>query len=84
MPPVTEISERSKSVDGSLKEKEIAGVSLSPKLVLLELMLMVGTNVSMTKYTRLLGSAPSSLALPAASENLKFSTHTDPCAVLFG
>ena len=49
VPPDTEISDKSKSVDGSLKEKVMVGDSLIPKLILEALMLIVGAKVSMTK-----------------------------------
>ena len=49
VPPDTEISDKSKSVDGSLKEKVMVGDSLIPKLILEALMLIVGAQVSMTK-----------------------------------
>ena len=76
------MSARAKSVDVSLKVKVISAVSVALRVALLDVRAMVGVTVSMLKDTRLFESAPSALALPAASVNLVLATLTEPEVVL--
>ena len=76
------MSARAKSVAVSLKVKVINAVSLALSDALSAETAMVGVIVSMVNDTRLLESAPSALALPAASVNLVLATLTDPGVVL--
>ena len=76
------MSARAKSVAVSLKVKVINAVSLALSDALSAETAMVGVIVSMVNDTRLLESAPSALALPAASVNLVLATLTEPEVVL--
>ena len=76
------MSARAKSVDVSLKVKVTSAVSPDLSAALSAETAMVGVIVSMVNDTRLLESAPSALALPAASVNLVLATLTDPGVVL--
>ena len=77
------MSATAKSVAVSLKVKVINAVSLALSDALSAETAMVGVIVSMVNDTRLSESAPSALALPAASVNLVLATLTEPAVVLF-
>ena len=77
------MSATAKSVAVSLKVKVINAVSPDLSAALSDETAMVGVIVSMVNDTRLSESAPSALALPAASVNLVLATLTEPAVVLF-
>ena len=76
------MSARAKSVDVSLKVKVTSAVSPDLSAALSAETAMVGVVVSTVRDKRLLESAPSALALPAASVNLVLATLTEPEVVL--
>ena len=77
------MSATAKSVAVSLKVKVINAVSLALSAALSAETAMIGVIVSMVNDTRLFESAPSALALPAASVNFVLATLTEPAVVLF-
>ena len=77
------MSATAKSVAVSLKVKVINAVSPDLSAALSDETAMVGVIVSMVSDTTLFESAPSALALPAASVNLVLATLTEPAVVLF-
>ena len=81
-PPVTAISDATKSVDDLESVNVISAVSLAFREDLSELRAMVGLTVSMLRVSELLESEPSRLLLPAASENLELVTEITPSVVL--
>ena len=82
VPPVTVTSEATKLVDASLRVKVSVAVSPAMRLDLLLVTAIVGIRVSTAKVTVLFASAPSALALPAASVNTPLATLTTPFALL--
>ena len=87
MPPETEMSDSTKSLEASDRLKLIVGVSPLLSDARLELRAMVGgvvstVAVSTERVTELLRSLPSALVLPAESENLEEATEITPSVVL--
>ena len=82
MPPETETSASTKSVDASEREKERVAVSPALREEESEVRAMVGLTVSTESVSELLESEPSVLELPAASENLELATEITPSVVL--
>ena len=86
-PPETEISDSTKLVEASEREKEREAVSPALSEEVSEVRAMVGGVVSaatvlMASVSELLASEPSRLLLPAASENLELATEMTPSVVL--
>ena len=82
VPPVTAISDATKSVDGSESVNVMSAVSLALSEEVSEVRAMVGLTVSMLRVSELLESEPSRLLLPAASENFELATEITPSVVL--
>ena len=82
-PPLTATSVATKFVEASLKLKTspVASPALSEARSLL--IAIVGGRVSTTSVSVLFASDPSTLKLPAASENLLLATLITPLAELF-
>ena len=78
LPPVAMISSAPKSLDGSDKVNVNCACSPAFNASSLEVILMVGTTVSIVSSNELEG-----FAFPAASVNLDESTLINPLAVLF-
>ena len=81
-PPETEISDSTKLVEASEREKEREAVSPALSEEVSEVRAMVGLTVSTERVSELLESEPSRLLLPAASENLELATEMTPSVVL--
>ena len=81
-PPETAISDSTKLVDASEREKERVAVSPAFREATSELTAIVGLTVSMERVSELLASEPSRLLLPAASENVDDATEITPSVVL--
>ena len=83
-PPDTETSDSMKLEEASERVK--VSVEVSPALkessASSSVMAIVGLTVSTVKVTELLASAPSSLVLPDALENLEEATEITPLVVL--
>ena len=82
VPPETEISDSTKLVEASEREKEREAVSPALSEEVSEVRAMVGLMVSMLRVSELLESEPSRLLLPAASENFTLATEITPSVVL--
>ena len=82
MPPETETSASTKSVDASEREKVRVAVSPALSEKVSEVRAMVGLTVSMVRVTELLSSEPSALVAPLELEKTPDPTEMTPSVVL--
>ena len=82
VPPVTAISDATKSVDGSESVNVMSAVSLALSEEVSEVRAMVGLTVSMLRVSELLESEPSLLELPDELEKALDATEITPSVVL--
>ena len=83
VPPVTAISDATKSVDGSESVNVMSAVSLALSEEVSEVRAMVGLTVSMESVSELLESEPSRLRWPNEFEKVPDATEMSASVVLF-